>query len=70
MPVWITLSHLCFLMWTVFTLHYPPLFIGGFLFFLAFVQSTEHHQSPVALRAPVLVGFFLAGLVIHGRCQA
>jgi Na+/H+ antiporter NhaD/arsenite permease-like protein len=69
-PRWITLTHLAFLGWTVFTAHYPPLFIGGFLFFLAFVHSTEHHQNPVAIRAPLLVGFFLAGLVIHGRCQA
>ncbi len=69
-PPWITVAHMAFLAWTVFTAHYPPLFIGGFLFFLAFVHSTEHHQNPVALRAPLLVGFFLAGLVIHGRCQA
>ncbi len=69
-PRWVTVAHLSFLAWTVFTAHFPPLFIGGFLFFLAFVHSTEHHQNPVALRAPLLVGFFLAGLVIHGRCQA
>ena len=69
-PVWVTLVHLAFLAWTVFSAHYPPLFIGGFLFFLAFVQSTNHHQNPVSLQSPILVGFFLAGLVIHGRCQA
>ena len=69
-PRWITLTHLAFLAWTVYTAHYPPLFIGGFLCFLAFVHSTEHHQNPVAFRAPLLVGLFLAGLVIHGRCQA
>ena len=69
-PRWITVACLAFLGWTVFTAHYPPLFIGGFLFFLAFVHTTEHHQNPVAIRAPLLVGFFLAGLVIHGRCQA
>jgi hypothetical protein len=69
-PHRITATHLLFLAWTVFTLHFPPLFIGGFLFFLAFVQSTAHHQNPVSIRGPVLVGFFLAGLVIHGRCQS
>ena len=37
----------------------------GFLFFLAFSQATAHHQSAVDLRPPILVGFFLAGLVIH-----
>jgi hypothetical protein len=50
--------------------HYPALFIGGFLFFLAFAQATAHHQNKVELKTPLLVGFFLAGLVIHGGLQA
>ncbi|MFO0985442.1 MAG: putative Na+/H+ antiporter [Planctomycetota bacterium] len=49
--------------------HHPPLFVGGFLFFLAFAQATAHHQSRIDLRAPLLVGFFLAGLVVHGGLQ-
>jgi hypothetical protein len=55
--------------WTVAFSHYPPLFIGGFLFFLAFSQATAHHQDEINLRGPILVGFFLAGLVIHGGLQ-
>lgn len=69
-PPWITVVHLLSLGWTVFTAHHPALFIGGFLFFLAFVSATEHHQSPVVLRPALLVGFFLAGLVIHGGLQS
>lgn len=68
-PAWITLAHLAFLGWTVYTAHYPVLFIGGFLFFLAFHMATAHHQNQVSMRSPMLVGFFLAGLVIHGGCQ-
>lgn len=68
-PLSITLLHIFFLAWTVFCAHYPPLFIGGFLFFLAFVQGTKHHQNDVRLTSPLLVGFFLAGLVIHGGLQ-
>jgi Na+/H+ antiporter NhaD/arsenite permease-like protein len=49
--------------------HYPALFIGGFLFFLAFLQATEHHQDDLALRPALLVGFFLCGLVVHGGLQ-
>jgi Na+/H+ antiporter NhaD/arsenite permease-like protein len=45
-----------------------PLF-GLFLFFLAFVEVTAEHQSELQLRSPILVGFFLAGLVIHGGLQ-
>ena len=68
-PGWIILVHLLFLAWTVFTLHITPLVVGGFLFFLAFSKATEHHQYQLSLRGPVLVGFFLAGLVTHGAFQ-
>lgn len=69
-PAWVTVIHLVFLGFTVWMAHYPALFIGGFLFFLAFAQATAHHQSKVELKSPLLVGFFLAGLVIHGGLQA
>lgn len=69
-PQWITAVHLLFLAWTVFTAHFPTLFVGGFLFFLAFTTATRHHQNEVSLRSPILVGFFLAALVIHGGCQS
>ncbi|PTY07238.1 hypothetical protein DB347_07985 [Opitutaceae bacterium EW11] len=68
-PLWITLVQLGFVAWTVIVAHYPALFIGGFLFFLAFSRATAHHQSPLHLRSPLLVGFFLAGLVVHGGLQ-
>ncbi|MDH5716576.1 MAG: putative Na+/H+ antiporter [Spirochaetia bacterium] len=69
-PAGVTIVHVLFLVWTVFTAHYPPFFIGGFLFFLGFAQATIHHQNRVDLKPPLLVGFFLAGLVIHGGLQA
>ena len=69
-PVWVTVVHLLFVGFTVWAAHHPVLFVGGFLFFLAFAQATAHHQSKVDLRSPMLVGFFLAGLVIHGGLQA
>ena len=68
-PYAITLTHLGFLAFTVLTAHYPALFIGGFMFFIGFTQATGHHQNDVAMKSPLLVGFFLAGLVIHGGCQ-
>jgi Na+/H+ antiporter NhaD/arsenite permease-like protein len=69
-PAWITTVQLAFMGFTVWVAHYPPLFIGGFLFFLAFSQATAHHQGKFDLKAPLLVGFFLAGLVVHGGLQA
>lgn len=69
-PVWVTAVHLVFMAWTVFVAHYPALFLGGFLFFLGFARATAVYQSRVELRTPLLVGFFLGGLVIHGGLQA
>lgn len=68
-PAWLTIVHLAFMAWTVFTAHYPALFLGGFLFFLGFARATASHQGRIELRTPLLVGFFLAGLVIHGGLQ-
>lgn len=68
-PPWVTIVHLAFMGWTVFTAHYPALFLGGFLFFLGFARATSVYQSRLELRTPLLVGFFLAGLVIHGGLQ-
>ncbi|HYG23336.1 MAG TPA: putative Na+/H+ antiporter [Verrucomicrobiae bacterium] len=68
-PRWITCVHLLFLVWTVVHSHYPGLFIGGLLFFLAFTQATEPHQAELRLRPAFLVGFFLIGLVVHGSLQ-
>jgi hypothetical protein len=68
-PVQITVVHILFLTWTVFTAHHASLVVLGFLFFLAFVEATNRHQGVMRLRGPMLVGFFLASLVIHGGCQ-
>ena len=68
-PAWITLVHCLFMAWTVVTAHYPALVIGGFLIFLGFAKATSPFQGRFDLQAPLLVGFFLAGLVIHGGLQ-
>jgi Na+/H+ antiporter NhaD/arsenite permease-like protein len=69
MPKWIVVSHLLFLFWTIFNIHTPALFIIGFLFFLGFAKITAVYQTPLSLKSPILVGFFLAGLVTHGGLQ-
>jgi Putative Na+/H+ antiporter len=68
-PWGITGIHVLFLCWTVANAHYPVLVILGLLFFLAFVSATRLNQQAIALRPPLLVGFFLAALIIHGGCQ-
>jgi Putative Na+/H+ antiporter len=70
LPTWIIVVHLGFMAWTVLNAHHPALFIGGFLFFIGFTRATASYQSRVDLKAPLLVGFFLGGLIIHGGLQA
>lgn len=69
-PFWLTAIHIGFMAWTVVNAHYTALFVGGFLFFLGFARATSAYQHRLELRTPLLVGFFLAGLVIHGGLQA
>ncbi len=67
---WIVAAvHLGFMAWTVANAHHPALFIGGFLFFLGFAKATAPHQGTNDLKPPLLVAFFLGGLVVHGGLQ-
>lgn len=68
-PYWIIAIHVLFIIWIVFISHYPAVFIASFLFFIGFHQITRDHQYPIRLRHPMMVGLFLAGLVIHGGLQ-
>lgn len=45
-------------------------FIAGLLLFLGFARVTEDYQNQIDLEAPLLVGFFLCGLLIKivGNC--
>jgi len=69
-PRWIMAVQIGFMAFIVSVAGYPALFIGAFLFFLAFAQATAHYQKKLDLRSPLLVGFFLSGLVIHGGLQS
>jgi hypothetical protein len=69
-PFWVTAVHLCFMVWTIMNAHYPALFVLGLLFFLGFARITADFQNRIDLKPAMLVGFFLAGLVIHGGVQA
>ena len=68
-PAWVIIGHVLFMGWTIFNAHHPQLFIPGLLFFLGFAQVTIPFQNRIDLKAPLLVGFFLGGLVIHGGVQ-
>jgi hypothetical protein len=68
-PAWITFAHAFTLALIVITSHYPAIFFGIFLFFLGFHHATRNYQYPIHMTRPLLIGLFLAGLVIHGGLQ-
>ncbi len=69
-PAWVMAVHVVFLAWTVLNAHHTALFVAGLLFFIGFSMATAPFQNNLALKSPLLVGFFLSGLVIHGGLQA
>lgn len=68
-PFTVRAIHLAFLAGVVLFAHHPVIFLGLFLFFLGFSQAYAHYQSPLILKEGLLVGFFLAGLVVLGGMQ-
>jgi hypothetical protein len=68
-PPLVALIHLGFLAAVVLLAHHPVLFTGVFLLFLGFTQAYARYQDPLILKEGLLVGFFLAGLVVLGGMQ-
>lgn len=68
-PLIVSIIHLAFLTAVVMFAHHPVIFFGVFLFFLGFTQAYDRYQSPLILKEGLLVGFFLAGLVVLGGMQ-
>lgn len=61
--------HLVFLAAVVLFSHHPAAFIGVLLLFVGFTQAYARFQSPLMFREALMVGFFLAGLVVLGGMQ-
>jgi hypothetical protein len=68
-PLPVVAVHLVFLTGVVVLAHHPVAFLGLFLMFLGFTQAYERHQDPLIIKEALLVGFFLAGLVVLGGMQ-
>lgn len=68
-PFYVIFIHLLFLSLIVLSAHYPILFLGLFLFLIGFMRATREYQKHLSLREPLLVSFFLAGLIILGGPQ-
>ncbi|WP_369822701.1 putative Na+/H+ antiporter [Bordetella sp. N] len=61
--------HLVFLAAVVLMAHHPIIFMGLFLFFIGYTQAYQKSQDRLIIREALLVGFFLAGLVVLGGMQ-
>jgi predicted cation transporter len=68
-PWWLTLTHVVFLALVVLSAHHMVIFMGLFLFFLGFTVVTKEFQDEVQVKASLMVGFFLAGLIVLGSEQ-
>lgn len=69
MPAVVIAVHLCFLMGIVLNAHHPAVFIGLLLLFIGYAQAYGIHQDRLMIKEGLLVGFFLAGLVVLGGLQ-
>jgi hypothetical protein len=68
-PLLVSLIHFAFLVGVVMLAHHPVLFLGLFLFFIGYTHAYARYQNPLILKEGLLVGFFLAGLVVLGGMQ-
>lgn len=69
MPIWVTLSHILFLVLLVMTAHHPQVFMGLFLIFIGLTTVTKNYQDGLKFKEGLLVAFFLAGLIVFGPFQ-
>ncbi len=63
-PVSTILINLAFLALMIACLHQPKIMIAGFILFLDYFLLTRKHQGTPQTRSAILVGFFLASLII------
>jgi len=68
-PLPLMLVHVAFLVAVVLTAHHPAVFMGLLVLFIGFCTAYPRFQSRLMLKEGLLVGFFLAGLVILGSLQ-
>jgi len=61
--------HVAFLVAVVLAAHHPAVFVGLLMLFIGFCSAYVRHQDRLLIKEGLLVGFFLAGLVVLGGLQ-
>ena len=68
-PLAVIAIHLLFLIGIVLSAHHPVIFLGMLMMFVGYATAYNQYQNPLMIREGLMVGFFLAGLVILGGLQ-
>ena len=61
--------HIAFLIGIVLSAHHMPIFLGLLLLFIGYAHAYSQFQNRLLIREGLMVGFFLAGLVVLGGLQ-
>ncbi|MES2503809.1 MAG: putative Na+/H+ antiporter [Myxococcota bacterium] len=69
-PLWLRIAHVCVLVLIVIFAHNLSAFTTIFLAFLVLHHVTSEHQTPLRIQEGVLVGMFLASVVILSGPQS
>lgn len=68
-PITVIAIHTLFLVGVVLSAHHPIVFMGFMMLFIGYAHAYHRHQNPLLIREGLMVGFFLAGLVVLGGLQ-
>lgn len=68
-PFIVIAVHTIFLVGVVLSAHHPVIFLGILMLFIGYAHAYKRHQNPLLIREGLMVGFFLAGLVVLGGLQ-
>jgi len=68
-PFSVILIHVLCLVGIVLGAHHPAVFLGILLMFIGYAHAYQRHQNRLLIREGLMVGFFLAGLVVLGGLQ-
>lgn len=69
MSRFVILVHVLFLVAVVMSSHHMTIFLALLVLFMGYAHAYKRYQSPLLLREGLMVGFFLAGLVMLGGLQ-
>jgi hypothetical protein len=68
-PAIVIAIHMAFLVGIVLSAHHPIIFLAFMMLFIGYAHAYQTHQNPLLVREGLMVGFFLAGLVVLGGLQ-